>query len=465
MQPRKPLVSRRVCVSFKTCKMSEGLEPRKGEKFFVFFSLKRGSGSVVEHRLAKARVASSNLVFRSIYIYFEHIDICSFFLFNKNRHNTIELEMNMTLLKKYLPLVTYVIVLYLALSNLNVVMGIIGKGFSVFMPLIIGIAIAFVLNLLMKLIENNLFEKVKKLKNIKWIQKNRRVLSIIMTYLTALIIIAVLIVFVVPQVVTSASVLIDKLPGYGKQITDFGTSVYLDLGLSDELLNDLFANFKDLFVGVSEFTATTIMALVNMTLDITAGALNVFIGLIFSVYLLAQKEHLISILKRVNRAFVNPYYANGIENIASESNVIFSKFVGGQLTEAMILGSLCFVGLILFNIPYAPLVSVLIAVTSLIPVVGAFIGTVPAVLIIAMENPTQALFFIIFIVILQQLEGNLIYPKVVGSAIGIGGFWVFLAITVGGGLFGILGMLLGVPLMAVIYTLMRSVVNKRLTSK
>lgn len=371
----------------------------------------------------------------------------------------------MTPLRKYLPLVTYVIVLYLTLSNLNVVMRFIGTGLSVFMPLIIGIAIAFVLNLLMKLIENNLFNRVKRLKNIKWIQKNRRVLSISLTYLTALIMISVLIVFVVPQVVTSASVLIDKLPGYGKQITDFGTSVYLELGLSDELLNDLFSNFKDLFVGVSEFTATTIMALVNMTLDITAGALNVFIGLIFSVYLLAQKEHLISILKRINRAFVNPHYANGIENIASESNVIFSKFVGGQLTEALILGSLCFVGLLLFNIPYAPLVSVLIAVTSLIPVVGAFIGTVPSVLIIAMENPTQALFFVIFIVILQQLEGNLIYPKVVGSAIGIGGFWVFLAITVGGGLFGILGMLLGVPLMAVIYTLMRSVVNKRLNSK
>ena len=369
----------------------------------------------------------------------------------------------MTPLRKYLPLATYVILLYLGVSNFSVVLNFIQSIVSVFMPLIIGIAIAFVLNLLMNLIEKLLFEKIEKLKKIKWIHKNRRILSIILTYLTAGLMITVLVVFVVPQVVSSTSVLIEKLPLYGKQITEFGTSVYQDLGLSDQFLNDLLSNFKDLFVGVSEFTATTIMALLNMTLDITAGALNVFIGLIFSVYLLAQKEHLISILKRVNRAFVIPKVANGIESFASESNVIFSKFVGGQLTEALILGSLCFIGLILFDIPYAPLVSVLIAVTSLIPVVGAFIGTVPSVLIIAMENPTQALIFVIFILILQQLEGNLIYPKVVGSAIGIGGFWVFLAITVGGGMFGILGMLLGVPLMAVIYTFMRRIVNKRLS--
>lgn len=364
--------------------------------------------------------------------------------------------------KSYLPIVTYSILLFLGLSNLDKVLNVFGSLVSVFMPLIVGIAIAFVLNLLLKIMEGKYVLKHKRLNGIKFISKNERAISLLLTYAITFTLIGLMIIFIVPQVIDSSKTLIAKLPEYGKQITNFGTRVYSELGLSEALITEWFGSFKDLFVGLSEFTASTLIALFNVTLNVTSGALNLFLGLIFSAYLLAQKEKLIETVAKVNKAFNKPKVAAALEKLSAETTHIFSKFVGGQLTEALILGSLCFIGLILFNIPYAPLVSVLIGITSLIPVVGAFIGIVPSLLIIAMESPTQALVFLVFILILQQLEGNLIYPKVVGNAIGISGFWVFLAITVGGGLFGILGMLLGVPMMAVAYTVTRNIVNSRL---
>lgn len=368
----------------------------------------------------------------------------------------------MTPLRKYAPLVTFTIIMYLCFSHLNIVLETFSSILSVFMPLLIGIAIAFVLNLLLKPIEKfmgNVF------KNNKVIVKNKRIFAVVCTYILTFTVIVMIIFFIVPQVTQSSKNLIDKLPEYGKQLTAFGTKLYESLNLPADILDQVFMNFKDVFVGLSNFTASTLLTVLNMTLNITSGALTVFIGLIFSVYILLQKEKLIHIIKKVNYAVNKVEVADYLTDVGKESSTIFSKFVGGQLTEAFILGSLCFIGLLIFNIPYAPLVSVMVGITSLIPVVGAFIGTVPSILIIAMESPTQALFFIVFIVILQQIEGNLIYPKVVGDAIGIGGFWVFLAITVGGGFYGILGMLFGVPIMAILYTVIKKWVDKRLLDK
>ena len=371
----------------------------------------------------------------------------------------------MTEVKRYFPLVAFSILLFLGLTNLGKLLGFLSNIISVFMPLILGIAIAFVLNLFLKIIEKKVLTESKLFKKNKIIQKNKRVISILMTYLFTIAIITLIVLFIVPQVVASAKTLIDKLPEYGHNITVLGTKAYHYFGLSEDTLTQLFGSFKDIFVGLSQFTATTLLTVLNVTLNITSGALNLFLGLVFSIYILAQKEKLLEIVSKVNRALNPEKAATYLSELGLESGHIFSKFVGGQITEAIILGSLCFIGLLIFNVPYAPLVSVLIATTSLIPVVGAFIGTIPSVLIIAMESPPKALFFIIFILILQQLEGNIIYPRVVGGAIGIGGFWVFLAITVGGGLFGIIGMLLGVPAMAIIYSVVRKAVNTKLRDR
>ncbi|GAB6106206.1 AI-2E family transporter [Fusibacter bizertensis] len=368
----------------------------------------------------------------------------------------------MTEIKKIFPIVTYAVLLYLGASNLNSVLAFISKIISVMMPLIVGIAIAFILNLLLAKFENNLFKKRKIFAKNKWIQNHLRMLSLFMTYFITLLIIVLIIIFIVPQVADSSMTLINKLPEYSVKLTNYGTELYNRLGLTDDIINQLFVSFKDIFMGLSSFTANTLLKIVTVTLGITSGALTAFMGIIFSVYILASKEKLIEIIGKINRAFMPKKTADYLSNLMDHVNQIFSGFVGGQITEAFILGTLCFIGLLIFNIPYAPLISVIIAVTCLIPFVGAFIGTIPSVLIIAMESPSKALLFLVFISILQQIEGNFIYPKVVGDAVGISGFWVFLAITVGGGLFGVLGMLLGVPLMAVLYTVIRNEVNYRL---
>lgn len=370
----------------------------------------------------------------------------------------------MTEIKKFFPIVTYAVLLYLGASNLNSVLTFISKIISVTMPLIVGIAIAFILNLLLIKFENNLFKKRKIFAKNKWIQNHLRLLSLFMTYFFTLLIIVLIIIFIVPQVADSSMTLVNKLPEYSVKLTNYGTELYDKLGLTDDIINQLFVSFKDIFMGLSSFTANTLLKIVNVTLGITSGALTAFMGIIFSVYILASKEKLIEIIGKINRAFMPKRTASYLANLMDHVNQIFSGFVGGQITEAFILGTLCFIGLLIFNIPYAPLISVIIAVTCLIPFVGAFIGTIPSVLIIAMESPSKALLFLVFISILQQVEGNFIYPKVVGDAVGISGFWVFLAITVGGGLFGVLGMLLGVPLMAVLYTVVRNEVNYRLDS-
>lgn len=363
-------------------------------------------------------------------------------------------------LKKYGLIVTYAIVLFLGVSNLDKVMGTAGTLISVLMPVIVGACIAFVLNLPMTFLEERLLNRAQK--KMSKIEKAKRSIALVLTYGGLLLFIVFLITFIAPQVGDSAKTLIDMLPTYARELSNFTVDIYERLGLSNDIWTQIFGNLNDIVVKLSSIAATSVSAIFDATMGITSGVVTMGIAIVFSVYMLASKEKLLGILSKMNRAFNNKKAATFLANTATEAAAIFSKFVGGQITEAFILGGLCCLGMMVFGFPYAPLVGVLIGVTSLIPIVGAFIGTIPAVFIIAMESPIQALLFIVFITVLQQLEGNLIYPKVVGGAIGISGFWVFLAITIGGGLYGITGMLLGVPLMAVVYSLVSRAVNNKL---
>jgi predicted PurR-regulated permease PerM len=252
------------------------------------------------------------------------------------------------------------------------------------------------------------------------------------------------------------------LPTYAISLQNTGLDLYQQLGLSDQIQNALVVNLKDIALSLSNFTATTVNTIFNFSVNLTYGVLNFMLGIIFSVYILFSKEKLIEILRKLNLVFIKKTFAETLIHVADESSKTFARFVRGQLLGSLILGLLCFIGMLIFKIPYAPLTSVLIAVTSLIPMFGAFIGIIPATFIIYMESPVKALIFIVFIIILQQFEGNVLYPKIVGDAIGLDGFWVFLAITVGGSVYGVVGMLFGIPIMAVTYTLVREATYKRL---
>ena len=204
---------------------------------------------------------------------------------------------------------------------------------------------------------------------------------------------------------------------------------------------------------------------VSVASSVIGGVVNFILAFTFSIYVVHQKERLGSQAKRLLYAYLPEARSDRIIEILSLSHKTFSNFITGQFTEAIILGALCFVGMSIFRFPYALMISVLVGFTALIPIVGAFIGTIVGALLIVTVSPIQALWFILFILVLQQIEGNLIYPRVVGTSVGLPGIWVLVAVTAGGSLYGIVGMLFSVPVSSVLYCLLRETVRRRVKER
>ena len=232
-----------------------------------------------------------------------------------------------------------------------------------------------------------------------------------------------------------------------------------------QILNSLKAELTT-FVNKSLNALSTIFPqLFSMTASVISIVANFFIAVIVSIYLLVSKEDLCRQVKKLTYAFLPRSWADECVEIARLSSQCFTNFVTGQLMEACILGLLCFVGMTIFRFEYAFLISMMVGVSAIIPVVGAFIGTVPGVLLLLFVEPMQAIWFVVFIVVLQQIEGNLIYPKVVGESVGLPALWVLMGIVVGGGVGGVLGMLLGVPVFTIAYKLTSQITHDRLKRK
>lgn len=365
-------------------------------------------------------------------------------------------------LKENILIVTYFLLLGFVLINLSNILGFLGNFVSIIKPFIIGLGIAFTTNLLVKLYEDKLIPLIDK-KNI--LSKYKRSISIVLSILTLLILFWALLVFVLPQFVDSIKILLDSIPEYMKSLEEF-VAPYVS---STEILNTLWENlvsaWKDILQFAGQFLGQSITGIINTTFTITSGIFTSIISFVIAIYMLISKEQLILGLKKVIYAIFNKKIAEKIIHVVKISNVTFSKFIGGQCIEAVILGVLCFIGMMILRMPYSILISVIIGATNIIPIFGPLIGTMPSVFILLMIDPSKALAFIVFIIVLQQLESNLIYPKVVGGSIGLSAIWVLFAITVGGGLFGLIGMLLGVPTMAVIYRLVKDSIDDRLAKK
>lgn len=359
--------------------------------------------------------------------------------------------------KRIMFLITYAVGLFLIVGNIGQVVDGIGNIFAILSPVLIAICIAFVLNLILNLYEKKLFSKL-------WIKfpkvsRFKRGICVALTYLTLVAFLAAFTSIIGPQIASSAKSFVSMLPQYAKIIQEYINDIAVRFNIESFISNENIENWTDVFSQIASLAGTSFSKIIDLAVGLTNGVVNFFLSIIFSVYILAKKEKLIGILKKILYAVAPKKYADIIYNFASDSSDVFSRFVGGQLTEALILGSLCCIGMLIFNLPYAPLISLLIGIMSLIPVLGAYISTIPSAIIIALESPTKAIIFVVFIIVLQQIEGNLIYPKVVGSAIGLDGFWVLLSITIGGSLFGVAGMLLAVPSMAILYSLVRNIVN------
>ncbi len=355
-------------------------------------------------------------------------------------------------------LVTYVIFLIFFLFNLDFSLNIIKYVFKLVLPFIIGIAIAFILNVLLIKIE----KRYKKIFNKK---KANRIICLIITFSIVIFIIVLIYILVVPQVISSTKLITNNLNNYIDTI-----SICLnDIGISNdnikEVSNYIIASKEEILKYINISNTKMITFILDTLSSVIGIVINLLIGIVFAIYLLLQKEKTLIQTKRILNAYLSNDKVNKITDIAKLSNKVFSNFIGGQLTEAIILGLLCFLGMVILKIPYATIISVIITITALIPMVGALIGTGIGALFILVTQPFKTITFIIFIIILQQIEGNFIYPKVVGKTVGLPGIWVIVAITIGASLWGLIGMIISVPITSIIYSLINNNVNKRLKYK
>lgn len=366
--------------------------------------------------------------------------------------------------KKYILIATYTVLLYLLFTNLSLVLDFVVDMLDLLNPVIIGIAIAFLLNIILKFFEERLFVRLNKYNNAVW-NKLKRPLLVVFTYLTSILILVILAWFIVPQLFASISVLTSSIPDYIESFKTVIENLIVKYQLEGDLWNKITINWKEIVQRLGELLSNSVPYILTFTKNFTASFLDLIMGIMLSIYILLSKEKLILICKKLVYAYLPKNKADKTVEIGVLTNKAFSGFIAGQSTEALIIGVLCFVGMSIFSMPYAFLISVIVAVTSIVPILGAYIGTIPSTFIILMIDPPKAFWFVIFIIVLQQIEGNFIYPRVVGNSIGLSGLWVLLALIIGGSLFGLMGMILGIPAFAVIYSIVRSATNRRLNKR
>jgi len=343
-------------------------------------------------------------------------------------------------------------------------------------PLIIGIAIAFILNVCVRSIESRLFRLLDAHLGRIW-NKARRPLSILLSIAFVTGIIVIITTMIVPEIRNAGKMLITEFPGYWNNLQNMINDLTARFNLEDIVLPSLDINDENvsetlkklMHSDISDKVFNTALDMTTSVIGVTASVITVtfnsIMGMVFAVYILFRKEILARQAKQIAYAYLPRKAADEALYIARLSNTMFSKFVTGQCTEAVIIGVLCFLGMTIFKMPYAPMISVLVGFTALIPVFGAFIGTAIGAFLILMISPVKAFWFIIFIIVLQQVEGDLIYPKVVGSSIGLPGIWVMLAVIVGGSSGGVLGMLVSVPISSVLYCLIGRSAKGRLEKR
>lgn len=371
--------------------------------------------------------------------------------------------------KKYTTIAVYAfIVICLSLVFANILSQIdmftskMGQIMGVFQPFIIGFVIAYLLNFILKFFEEKVFN-VKLIK--KYIKKPIRGASILLSYVTAGLILYIFMQFLVPQLAESIKGLINDIPKYIYNFTN-----YLDRSLKEMDINPEYMaliNNK-----ISEITNWTIQVLTNLIpiignifMTFASSVWNIILGIIISIYLLIDKEKFFALGKKVTKALFNEKNSTIILDLADRTNQTFGRFIGGKIIDSAIIGVLSFIILGIFKMPYALLISVIIGVTNIIPFFGPFIGAIPSAIIIMFVSPIQALWFLLIVLIIQQVDGNIIGPKILGDSIGISAFWILFAILVAGKLFGLAGMIIGVPMFALIYSIIKDIIETRLTQK
>lgn len=363
--------------------------------------------------------------------------------------------------KSIIKIIIFIGLVLLIVLNFDDVINIFGNIYTVIAPLLLGAIIAFVLNILVVAYEKIYFPKSKG----KLVIKSRRGVSILLSILTIILVIMFFLNIVIPQIAQFISLLIKRFPGVYDKVMEWALEHSDDIPLIQERVKDLNMNGEEVLKKSLTILGNWTFGTVSFIGSAFGAIVQVILALTFSIYILASKEDLKRKFNKLLKAFMKEEKRKGLYEIFRTANETFSNYIIGQCKEAVILGVLCTLGMVILRFPYAKVVGPVIGLTALIPMLGAYIGAALGFLLIITIDWLQAVLFLVFIVMLQQLEGNIIYPKVVGSSIGLPGIWVFAAVIVGGGLMGITGILFGVPLIATIYKLLGKSVNERLRVK
>lgn len=360
--------------------------------------------------------------------------------------------------------ITFTVGLIFVLFHIESVAALLSFVLSLFSPLLVGIGVAYVVNVLVGFFEERIFYPLNQRGGKVW-KKMRRGVSILCAFAFLGLLIGMIFIYIVPEFIGSLSVFSENLPAYVNQFSQWMTELSNRFDWSQETLSLLNIDWSKSLEKITQTVSDLAGSLLSVTISVASGVISFVLSVIFSIYLLFGKERLIRNVRRVLYAFLPKERAQRLIAVGTLSNRIFRGFVTGQMTEAVIIGSLCYIGMSAMRLPYAIMISVLISMTSFIPILGAYLGAGVGAFVLLMINPFYSLCFLIFLVLLQQFEGNVIYPRVVGSSIGLPGIWVMVAILLGGNLFGIIGILLGVPLCSVFYALLRQGTEQKLKEK
>ncbi len=373
------------------------------------------------------------------------------------------MELNSKNVKKILLIILFGVVAFAAVQNLNYIARFIAKLIAVFNPVITALCIAFVLNVLLNALEKKVFKFMDKKEG--FAKKLKRPLCLTLTYLIALGIVALVIGVIIPDVANTVISLAEKLPSFMANAREWTENALSRFSSSEELIPDIKINWSSLAGTLKDFFARYSNSIfgnaVNITTSVFSGVYQTFFSFLISVYILAQKERIGGFTVRCIDAFVPKKAAKAIYHVAAMTYDSFSRFISGQLTESVILGVLCFIGMTVFRFPNAAVISVFICATSLVPVIGATVGVVTGFLLILIVSPLKAILFCVFFAVLQQLENSLIYPRVVGKSVGLPGVIVVCSVLVGGNIGGIVGALTSVPAAAVLFVLLKEAVAAR----
>ncbi|MBQ6053138.1 MAG: AI-2E family transporter [Clostridia bacterium] len=408
--------------------------------------------------------------------------------------------MDKKLFKNILFIIAYSVLLVAVIINIEWIIGAAGWFLGLLSPIFIGFSVAFVLNrpymFFFRLYttplkkksgkKNKKPEKERSDKSKRRILNLKKALALLTVYILFLAVIALLLWLVIPEFSGSVTQIASNFDEYGKNLNKILTDVEewlpFDFSLSTPTTEEtetenllavesvplsdfLSQKTSEFFESLPETISGLIPNLFDFTKSVASSIINGLLGFVMSVYMLASKESLITQLKKIFNAFVPKKFADRTYEVLGISNEMFSNFLLGRLLEASIVGLLCFIGMTIFGFQYTLLISVVVGVTNIIPFFGPFIGAIPSIFLLLVVDPMQAVWFTVFIIVLQQIDGNLIGPKIVGDSMGMPAWWVMVAILIGGGLMGIPGMLIGVPMFAVIYKLLSKTVAIRLQKK